>query len=151
MTMLYAGGDSAAITQCAQANSAFSQTECCDDGSDSACNKPHYPRFSSWGFSASKAADISGASPSWDAFKALMDANKPVAFLWKWKKGGGHYMVAVGYYEDTGTTPATQMVKILNPWPPNVGAKESLTYDKFAGGAKYNNLLTVYFYNITKN
>lgn len=152
MTMLFAGGDDATITQCAQANSAFSQSSCCVDGSTTGCNKPYRPRYDSWGFSATKVYnDGASASLAWEDFKTLIDAGKPVAFLWRWRHGGGHYMVAVGYYEDTTIYPAIQMVLINNPWPPNIGKQEAITYAKWVGGPRYNNLQTCYFYDITKN
>jgi hypothetical protein len=59
-------------------------------------------------------------------------------------------MVAVGYYEDLTTDPATQMVYINDPWPPNVGEQHSVTYEKWVGGPKYNNLQTCFYYDIVK-
>jgi hypothetical protein len=151
MTMLFAGGEPSAITQCAQANDAFSQDSCCTDGGTKECNKPYRPLYSNWGFTAKKIFNPEGAGLSWTALKGLIDNGKPVAFLWRWKKGGGHYMVAVGYYEDLTTNPVTRMVHINNPWPPDVGEQQSVTYDKWIGGPDFNNLQTCYFYDIAKN
>lgn len=151
MTMGFAGGDTSTFTQCAQADKAFSQTSCCDDGATSNCNKPHKPRYEQWGFSATKVYEESGVALSWTELKGLIDAKKPVAFLWRWRIGGGHYMVAVGYYEDATTMPPIRMVLINDPWPPEVGKQQVVTYNKWVGGSRYNNLQTCYFYNIAKN
>ncbi len=160
MTMLFAGGDSSALTQCAQANDAFSQSSCCANGSTGVCNKPYYPLFDNWGFAAEMVLStnksgtpwekMKGAALSWTDLKGLIDAEKPVAFLWRWKKGGGHYMVAVGYYEDLTTVPETRMVHIINPLPQGVGERQSVAYDKWIGGPAYTHLQTCYFYNIAQ-
>jgi hypothetical protein len=146
MTMLYAGGDSATITQCAQANLAFSQSTCCTNGATTACNKPYYPEYNKWGFSFTYTDDT---APTWKALKGLMDSGKPLVFLWMWNEGGGHAMVAVGYYEDTTTN--TRMVNMIDPWPPNVGKKSSITYASFVGGTGYNYTFGGYYTNVTKN
>jgi hypothetical protein len=151
MTMLFAGGDEAVITECAQANDAFSQTACCASGGTSACNKPWLPMYSNWGFTAKERYASGGAYLSWEAFKSTIDQGKPVAFLWRWKKGGGHYQAAVGYYEDKTTNPVTRMVQVNNPWPPNVGEQSSMTYENWAGGSGYDHTQTCYFYDIIKN
>jgi len=147
MTMLYAGGDESVITECAEANDAFDQSTCCLNGSTSECNQPGVPIYENWGFSAkAKSSHL-----SWDSLKASIDAGKPVAFLWRWKSGGGHYQVAKGYYENLTTSPATRMVNVNNPWPPNKGAKTSYTYDNWVGGSKFDHIQTYYFYNIIKD
>jgi hypothetical protein len=151
MTMIFAGGDSSKITQCAQANDAFEQSSCCEDGSADSCNKTHRPRYENWGFTAIKVYQPDGASLRWEALRAEINGGKPVAFLWRWKRGGGHYMVAVGYYENLTTTPATKMVYVNNPWPPNEGKQESVTYESWVGGTNFNNLQTCYFYYIMKS
>ena len=150
MTMLFAGGDPNTITQCAQANDAFTQDSCCKYGDTKQCNKPYYPLYENWGFTAKNIYKPEGAALSWTALKGLIDSGNPVAFLWRWKSGGGHYMVAVGYYEDQTTNPVTQMVHINDPWPPSVGEKHSVTYKKWIGGPQYNNLQTCYYYDIVK-
>ena len=148
MTMLYAGGDPSVITQCAEANNAFSQTSCCSNGSTSRCNQPYYPLYDNWGFTAANMYSEKGAYLSWNGLKEVIDAGKPVAFLWHWKSGGGHYQVATGYYEDTSTSPATKMVYVNNPWPPNEGAQTSCTYASFTGGPRYDHLQTCFYYDI---
>jgi hypothetical protein len=150
MTMLFAGGDVTSITQCAQANDAFGQDSCCDDGTAKKCNKPFYPLYENWGFTAKEVYKSEGTALSWTALKAVLDAGKPVSFLWKWDSGGGHYMVAVGYHEDLSANPVQRMVHINDPWPPEVGKKHSVTYEKWVGGPKYDNLQTCYYYDIAK-
>jgi len=150
MTMLFAGGDINSITQCAQANDAFGQSSCCEDGKTKECNKPYYPLYDNWNFTAREVFEPGGAALSWADLKGLIDAGKPVAFLWKWKSGGGHYMVAVGYHEDLTADPVKRMVHIHDPWPPDVGEQRSVTYEKWVGGPDYNNLQTCYYYNIVK-
>ncbi|MEI8356738.1 MAG: papain-like cysteine protease family protein, partial [Deltaproteobacteria bacterium] len=147
MTMLFLGGDLGKITQCEQANTAQSQTKCCTDGSSAACNKPHYPEYDKWGFTAQYSD--SATPPSWELLKGSIDGGKPLAFGWQWNAGGGHMMVAVGYYEDASTTPAKRMVNVYDPWPVNVGKKQSMTYSAWTGGEDYK--WGGYFYNITKD
>ncbi len=148
MTMLYAGGNPSVITQCAEANNAFRQATCCSKGSTSKCNQPYYPLYDDWGFAATEKYREKGAYLSWNDFKLAIDEGKPVAFLWRWNSGGGHYQVATGYYEDTSKSPATRMVYVNNPWPPNEGDQTSYTYASFIGGSRYDHLQTCYFYDI---
>lgn len=148
MTMLYAGGEPSAITQCAEANDAFSQSSCCSNGSTSSCNRPYYPLYDDWGFTAVNMYNEKGAYLSWNDFKLAIDEGKPVAFLWRWNSGGGHYQVATGYYEDTSKSPTTRMVYVNNPWPPNEGEQTSYTYGSFTGGPRYNHLQTCFYYDI---
>lgn len=150
MTMLFAGGDSETVTQCGEANNAFEQTSCCGNGETKKCNQPYYPLYENWGFSAREVSNDNGAALSWSDLKGLIDAGKPVAFLWKWNSGGGHYMVVVGYHEDLTASPAKRLVHILDPWPPDVGEKKSITYKNWAGGSAYDHLQTCYYYNIVK-
>lgn len=152
MTMLFAGGDAETITQCSQADRALSQDSCCYNGGTRACNRPYMPKYEQWGFTATEVYHDLGAYPTWENFKGLINAGMPVAFLWRWTKvGGGHYMVAYGYFENTATVPATRMVYIMNPWPPGVGERQSVTYEKWVGGPRFDNLQTLYFWNILKN
>lgn len=150
MTMLFAGGDSKTVTQCAEADNAFGQSSCCNNGETKQCNQPHYPLYENWGFAAREVFKDDGAALSWADLKGLIDAGKPVAFLWKWNSGGGHYMVAVGYHEDLTATPVKRLVHIHDPWPPEVGEKKSITYKNWVGGSAYDHLQTCYYYNIAK-
>jgi len=146
MTMLFAGGNASTITQCAQANAAFSQTTCCSNGGTAACNQPNLPEYDKWGFNYEDSTE----TPSWETLKALLNAGKPLLFTWMWTQGGGHGMVAVGFYENTSTSPATRMVNMIDPWPPNVGTKQSIEYNKWAGGASYGYTFGGYFTNVSK-
>ena len=150
MTMIYAGGAAATPPQCTQADDARSQSTCCFDGSTEACNQPNYPRYRTWGYSASQRFSDGGASLTWEAFKASIDSSSPVAFLWKWTASeGAHYMVAYGYSENVTT--GRKMVHIMDPLPVGVGTRKSVTYDAWVGGPWYDALQTGYYYNIVKN
>jgi hypothetical protein len=152
MTMLFAGGNAAStITQCAEANNAFTQSTCCNYGGSSQCNKPYLPLYENWGFNASSIYDDGNQIYlSFNDLKSLIDSRKPIAFLWGWKSGGGHYMAAVGYSEDLSTRPPTRIVHVYNPWPPNKGNKESYYYNSWLGGPYYDHTLTCLFTNISK-
>ena len=151
MTMLFAGGDANTISQCEQANNAFKQTSCCNDGSSSVCNEAYLPLYGNWGFNASEI--FNGGNQiylSFNDLKTLIDAGKPIAFLWKWKSPGAHYMVAVGYSENPSASPPIQLVYYLNPEPVKKGGKVYCSYSSWLGGPDYNHKLTCLFTNITK-
>jgi len=157
MTMLFAKGSSDDITQCAQANQALKQTTCCGNGNGGStdCDQPWYPLYSQWGFDSVQHGDGSGLIPfSFETLKSTLSSGNPVAFLWKWTNGGGHYQVAVGYSEDTSTNPPTQLVHILNPWPVSAGDRITIPYSIWLEGKSStiaDHKLTAAFTDIKKN
>ena len=85
-------------------------------------------------------------------------AKKPFAFTWHWKTGGGHMMVARGF--QTVVIPDLQvgnvsipgftidMVESNNPWPPNVGTHEWISYGNYVSGADHTHWND--YYNIRR-
>ena len=120
MVMSYEGDD---VSQCEQANYHFSMSGCCDDPTPTACVQPGYPDFGYWGFSFQQTAP--GVALTFAQLTSQFASNLPVAYSWRWTRGGGHMMVAIGV--DSATT----MVYINNPWPPNTGDTTWITYSNY--------------------
>ena len=55
-------------------------------------------------------------------------------FAWSWTGGGGHVMVAVGYSVDAR---GGKWVYSNNPWPPNVGNHDVLSYSAYVSDTGY--------------
>jgi hypothetical protein len=110
--------------------------DCCANNNANAsqkpCNSPWFPEYDKWGFEANWTN--SGVAPSWEQLKQLIDNKQPLAFLWSWKpvsEGYAHYMVAIGYSE----TSNNRIVHYLDPSPVGKGAKKTVFYDVWVGGA----------------
>ncbi len=77
---------------------------------------------------------------SWDTLKGHINAGQPVMYAWAWRMhpdvdgdryvSGGHMMVARGW----STVGGVNYVYINNPWVPQEGAEEIITYDDWIGG-----------------
>ena len=118
------GYEGTSASQCAQANSEFGMTDCCNSPTPSSCvqgGSPS-PSFQSWGFSYDTTPY--GTALPFDGLSNQFDLGLPVAFAWAWAGGGGHVMVAIG----TNSTSGGQFVYINNPWPPDTGDQTWLTY-----------------------
>jgi hypothetical protein len=157
MTMRFASGGAAEIpSQCSQANKAQgdarflngrARQDCCANGhanaADKPCNTPWFPEYVNWGFTRTRTE----GAPTWDDLKSLIDRGQALAFLWKWKIGGGHYMVVVGYKE----TSNNKFIEYLDPFPVGEGSRTTVTYDAWVGGDDniYRHRFGVYFTDIT--
>lgn len=117
------------VQQCIQANTQFGRSDCCTN--PWACVFGGWPQYSNWGFNAATTAW--GVALTWQQFKGEIDANRPVNFSWGWTGGGGHIMVANGYY-DTG---AVKYVLVNDPWPPGAGTQKWITYDEYVQAADH--------------
>lgn len=157
MTMVFAGGDPDKITQCAEANDAFSQTACCSNGASTDCNIPYFPLYQNWGFDFSLNTNDDGKyliDFPFELLKQELSKEHPIAFLWRWASSGGHYQVAIGYSEDTSKDPPDQFVNILNPWPVGVGDTVTIPYSIWLKGSSdtiADHELRAAFYDIKKN
>lgn len=58
---------------------------------------------------------------TFDQIKTETDNLHPFCVFWHWTSGGGHFVDCAGYKDD--------IIKIMNPWPPNQGAWNQGTYD----------------------
>jgi hypothetical protein len=94
-------------TQCKLVNRALSKTNCCADGSTSACNQPWY---------ADQALTITGhlassqeGKPAFARVRSEIDAGHPVSVNVQWTGGGGHNPVVDGY---DATDPAAPTIDV---------------------------------------
>lgn len=136
MIMDYLGHD---VLQCAQANNRFNRTDCCTidlcplptepvppEPQPCNCVCGGWPEFNKYGFTFSKTSD---AALSWEQVKEEICEKRPFAFTWHWpgENGGGHMMVAKGYFSLDGNN----YMIILDPWAPCVGDERIITYDYY--------------------
>lgn len=105
MVMEYLGKP---VSQCIQANDRLGRKDCCNNPQPDAdaCDQTGWPEFGRYGFHFQQTMD--NVQLSWLQVKnelAPRDGNNlcnftPFAFAWRWLGGGGHMMVAHGYYTD---------------------------------------------------
>ena len=98
-------------TQCALVNQAFSLTDCCSNGSSSACNQPWY---------GNKALSITGNLSSVGSSSASLatvvyeiNGGRPISVNIQWYGGGGHNPAIDGY---DNCDPSSPTVDIQDPW-----------------------------------
>ena len=120
---------SAKVRQCAEANTRFTRTDCCATPAN--CVFGGWPEYAKWGFNSVQTADF--VPLTWAQLKAEINANRPVNFSWGWTAGGGHIMVANGFYESG----ATQNVWVSDPWPVGTGATRWIPYTEYVQGADH--------------
>ena len=132
MVMDYLGHN---VSQCTEANNRFGRNDCCNidlcppptEATPHGCVVGGWPEFDKYGFTFKT---TSGAPLTWDQLREQISnesycKKKPFAFSWGWLGGGGHMMVAKGYF----TLAGTNYVVILDPWAPCVGDERIITYD----------------------
>lgn len=129
MIMNYLGAT--AVTQCQQANNELGRSDCCMSPTPSACIKGGYTQFDKYNFNTTQ---YGGGALPFSMLKSEIDSNRPVEFAWSWTGGGGHVMVAVGYSVDSS---GNQWVYSNNPWPPNVGNHDVLSYSAYVQDTGY--------------
>jgi hypothetical protein len=117
------------VSQCSQANQAFSRTDCCQNPSSSACNQGSSPNFSFFGFNATS----TGTALTFAQLQTEFAANRPVEFEWNWNSSSGatcascgaHAMVAVGTDTDAS---GVQYVSVNDPESVAIGDQWVMTY-----------------------
>ncbi len=101
----------------------------------------------------------SNTAISWNTLvEQISTLRTPVEYAIGWNGGGGHMLVAVGWFSLFGTN----YVRVNDPWPPPSsasaevidppyagGAHESFTYQAWVGGPGYDHVTWADFYNIT--
>ena len=127
MIMQYLGKS---VAQCVEANNEFGRSDCCNTPTPAACVNGGWPQFNLYGFTFKMTQD---APLPWPTLEAQLARGKacgatPFGFSWHWVGGGGHMMVATGY---TRALNGEQYVFVNNPWPPNVGATQTILYDVY--------------------
>lgn len=133
------------LTECQIATQATpSVPNCCLSPFPAACVHPGWEMLSKNGFSFASTT----TALSWADLKAQISSKKkPVLFAWGWNGGGGHMLVATGWF----TLAGQDYVRVNNPWPPTTGARESYTYAAWVGGPGYNHVTWDNWYNIVDN
>jgi hypothetical protein len=141
MTAEYiAGGD---VQQCAEANRRFGRTDCCNSPTPTACVDGGWPDglFTAAGLTWDRTTDsaLSLATLKREISQRSSCRKKPFAFTWHWKTSGGHMMVARGFRTLVlpGLPVRFDMVESNNPWPPNVGTHEWITYSNYVSGSDH--------------
>ena len=131
------------VAQCDEANKRFGMTNCCNNPVPNACVLAGWPQFNKYNFTV----DVtSGGTPlSWNSLRHQIDCRKsPFCFSWGWSGGGGHLMVATGYFAVGGQN----YVVINDPLPVGAGSQYVRTYARFVSGPNYVHWID--HYNITK-
>jgi hypothetical protein len=135
MVMEYLGK---VISQCDQVNKQLMRNDCCSDSIPDDCDLTGWPEFGEYGFDYHKTDE---AALSWEEVKAQLADNPcrftPFAFSWKSYGGGGHMMVATGYYIDPDTGKRT--IEVNDPeqkiarvtYEEYVGLNENTHWDDF--------------------
>jgi papain like cysteine protease AvrRpt2 len=133
------------LTECQIATQATpSVGNCCTTPFPAACVHPGWEMLSKNGFSSASTS----TALSWADLKTQISTQKkPVLFAWGWNGGGGHMLVATGWF----TLAGQQYVRVNNPWPPTSGTKESYTYAAWVGGPGYDHITWDNWYNIVDN
>ena len=160
MTAEYIAGGN--VQQCVEANARFGRTDCCDSPTPTACIEGGWPDglYASAGLAWDRTTD---AALDLGVLKHQVSqqkycARKPFAFTWHWNSGGGHMMVARGFQtvvipeqrigDFTLPSMTFNMVEVNNPWPPNVGTHEWITYSNYVSGADHTHWND--YYNIRR-
>jgi hypothetical protein len=127
------------VSQCEQASKYFSLNSCCQAVTPENCINGGWPQFEQYGFLVQKTQN---EPLSWTALTTEIENNRPFAFTWRYRTGGGHMMIVVGYREDGGQ----QLVHIMDPFPVGVGAVHPIPYEEFAKpscGSHWNDFFSI--------
>ncbi len=130
------------VEQCDEANKEFGRTDCCGHPVPGDCINGGWPEFAKYQFSAVHTSD---QALSWEQLREQIGCKgKPVAFTWHWIGGGGHMMVAKGYYTSKGNN----YVRRDNPLPRGIGTEDVIPYDEYVAGDDHTHWDD--YYEITK-
>jgi hypothetical protein len=117
--------DTLSVRQCEQVNKRYELKECCLSPVTETCDVVGWPEFTKYGFKVKRTRK---KALTWDELRHELSQGRPVAVSVKNNgNGGGHMMVAYGYYTINGT----DMVLIADPWEPNVGVLRPISYAEY--------------------
>lgn len=138
------------VDQCTQANNRFGRTDCCNTPTPGACVQGGWPEFAKYNFSSVHTTD---AALSWTDLKRQISRSRyckkrPFAFTWYWPGGGGHMMVAKGYYTLRLAAVTLNLVEMIDPLPVGVGDTRWITYDYYVASPGHHTHWDDY-YNVT--
>jgi hypothetical protein len=148
------------VPQCYEANQEFGRKDCCACPTPDQCVNPGWPQFSTWNFNSTETPN--GVALTWPQLEGQINGNKPFAFAWAWNGGGGHMMVARGYFRLEFIGIDLKWVLVNNPWPPTsrcaVGSNaagpfggdiEFDDYSEFVGGPGFDHTHMADIYDIS--
>lgn len=123
MQMVFQKYDDLTIQQCDLSNAAFGNTGCCTTPSSSLCNQPlPVIRISpEWGKYSFSAVFVNG-SIEFSDLQNDINNDCPVEIGFKWRGGGGHAVLAVGW----DIIDSVPQVFIHDPWRGNL----TIPYEK---------------------
>ena len=132
------------VTQCLQANNYLGRGDCCLALRPEACIRGGWPEFDKYNFDFDR---LTNRHLDWNQLREQIGCKSfPVAFSWRWIRGGGHMMVVRGY----STSPnGTKTLYINNPWPPlpsGTGEQKMISYQEYIAGSTHTHWDD--FYNI---
>ncbi|HEV3157733.1 MAG TPA: papain-like cysteine protease family protein [Candidatus Baltobacteraceae bacterium] len=128
------------LTQCAIATQATSGQNCCTSPVPTPCVHTGWEMLSSNGFNFNTAS----TALSFATLNSEISAKRPVLYAIGWTGGGGHMLVADGWFILNGV----EYVSVNDPWPPTSGTQEQQTYDYWVGGPYYDHVTWADFYDI---
>jgi len=148
-------------SQCLQANNLFDRKDCpCTQcpppvksrsqpvkSNPPPCVQGGWPELERYGFNFKNRCN---ASLSWDELREQISSERyckktPVLFSWRYRGGGGHMMVAIGYK----TIDGKNYVEILDPLVPCTGNSTFIPYDVYANGPDRRHRHWHDYYDIT--
>jgi Papain-like cysteine protease AvrRpt2 len=131
------------VTQCLQANNFLGRQDCCGSVKPEGCIRGGWPEFNKYNFDF----DRSNTHLEWNQLREQIACkSSPVAFSWRWIRGGGHMMVVRGY---TTSPNGAKTLYINNPWPPfpnGTGEQRMISYKEYIKGSDHEHWDD--FYNI---
>ncbi len=166
------------INQGQEANLATGHSDCSNDPTPGACVVGGWQEFAHYGVtfiekdenqivgdatdpessdSSQKVGSVQGTGKealSWNELKSIINSGQPAMFAWAWRihpnedgnryVNGGHMMVARGWSSVSGEN----FVYVNDPWLPQEGNEEIMTYDYWVGGLEsYDHVHWADFYN----
>jgi hypothetical protein len=135
MTMEYLGKS---VSQSEQANKLLRRTDCEQRPVPKPCIHGGLVLIPEYGF----VCDFIKSPPTErEIERQIHTLRKPIPFAWKWKGGGGHIGLVIGYVR--GKKEGSSFVEVLDPFPPpgkhpqnsRGGQHLFVPYKKWAGGS----------------
>lgn len=121
--------------QCTQVANAYMQPDCCSNPTRKECSKGGWPEFAKYGFSDFKRTNAAALTQK-QILDHIFSQRKPFAFSWKYRGGGGHIMVIIGY-EWVGK----QLFLVVNDPRDRVEVRAKtkfLPYDEYVQSSEYS-------------
>jgi hypothetical protein len=123
------------LQECTLATQATQGATCCTLPIPTPCVHTGWEMLTTNGFTATQTATL----PFSAIVSQISTKHKPILYAIAWPGGGGHMLVATGYFSIAGQN----FVRVNDPWPPpnatsSGAATESPTYEAWLGGPGYD-------------